>query len=121
MDNNLFSLRRLYFISLYSSFFYISLLLIILRDNVQPVSINILHQAILGLVSVMPAFFFILKKKMDIFNYDIYRKILIISHIPLVIGFLLSVLNKNYIFFIIIFPVFILAYIIIIPVRKEKA
>ncbi len=120
MDSTLFSLRRMYFISLYSSFFYISILLIILRDNVKPAEISVFHQVVLGLISVMPALFFILKKKVNIFQDKIYKKILITSHLPLIIGFLLSVISKNYIFFMIIFPVFILAYIIILPLKKEN-
>ncbi len=119
MESNLFNLRRVYFISLYSSFFYISLLLIILRDNVEPVSITLFHQIVLIIISVLPAVFFIIKKTMNIFRYDLYKKILIISHIPLIIGFLLSIFYKNYLFFLIIFPIFILAYIIIIPLKKE--
>ncbi|WP_457641917.1 hypothetical protein [Persephonella sp.] len=118
MSKTLFELRRLYFVSLYTSFLYISLLLIIIRKNVKPAEIGIFDQIIFLVGSLIPAIFFILKRVKNIYIKNFYKKILFAGHIPLVIGFLMSLIWKNYLYFLIMFPVFILAYLIIIPTEK---
>ncbi len=121
MDNNIFNLRRIYFISLYSSFIYISLLLIILRDDVSPFEFSILDQVILGAFSILPAGLFIYRKTKNIFKYKTFIKILYITHIPLFIAFILSLYYSNYLFFLTVYPVFILTYLIIIPLKRGSS
>ncbi|NPA12970.1 MAG: hypothetical protein GXO45_03165 [Aquificae bacterium] len=119
MGERLFHLRRYFFASLYTSFIYLALLILILRKDVSPMDTNQINQLIAGLTGVIPAFLWIRKKTNYIFLEDRYKKLLFIGHLPLIVGFILSVVNDNYIYFFITYPVFLLGHLIIFPTERE--
>ncbi len=113
MKQVLLEKRKYYFIFLFSSFVYIGLLILIIK-NPAPFSLTVLDNVILGIGALVPAFLFFLRKtaKEDV---DKYKKILVLGHLPLLIGFFLSLLKMNLMYFLVMFPVFVLGYLIIIP------
>jgi formate-dependent nitrite reductase membrane component NrfD len=54
-----------------------------------------------------------LKVKKTLYKY--FTTALIVGHLPLLIGFVFTFLEKNYLYLLISFPVFLLIYIILIP------
>ncbi len=69
--------------------------------------------------SVIPAIIYFWKKKDKYLNKQNLIKFLILGQLPLLIGFFLAIVNKNYLFLISMFPVFFLGYLIILPTQKN--
>ncbi len=105
--------RKLYFSFLFASFIYIGLLMILIR-NPLPFNFDLFVEILLFVGALTPAFIFFLRKKLD------YKFILAVGHFPLLIGFILSVIYQNMIYFLIMFPVFILGYLLIVPLEKGE-
>ncbi len=115
----LFQLRKIYFGFLFSVFIYFSLLLLILGKDVRPFNMGVFEEVLIFIASVIPALIFILKLKYKKFSKEIFLKLNLLNQVPLIIGFILSLLDKNYLYFLIMFPVFILGIIFLIPTEKN--
>ncbi len=105
--------RKLYFSFLFASFIYIGFLMILIRKPL-PFSFDLFVKVLLSIGALTPAFIFFLKRRLN------YKLILAVGHFPLLIGFVLSVIYQNMIYFLIMFPVFILGYLLIVPVEKGE-
>ncbi len=115
----LFQLRKTYFGFLFSVFIYFSLLLLILGKDVRPFNMSVFEEVLIFIASVIPALIFILKLKYKKFSKEIFLKLNLLNQVPLIIGFILSLLDKNYLYFLIMFPVFLLGVIFLIPTEKN--
>ncbi len=113
MNTGIIKKRKLYFSFLFASFIYIGLLMILIR-NPRPFMLNTFTEIFLSIGAITPALIFFLKKKVD------YKNVLILGHFPLIIGFFLSLIYQNIIYFLIMFPVFILGYLLILPLEKGE-
>ncbi|WP_051654768.1 hypothetical protein [Persephonella sp. IF05-L8] len=119
MSEKLFQLRRFYFASLYFSLFYIALLIIIFKGrNIQPVEFSSLDYIVLGIISLVPAAIFFIKQIKYVYEKNIYFVMLIFGEIPLIIGFIYSLIKGNSIYLIISYPVFLLGYLLLLPTKK---
>ncbi len=112
---NIFELRRLYFIGLFSSIIYPALLIVILGKSplkdVSNLAISLISASAFVIFYIM---FLKVKRKI----YENFKIPLILGHLPMVIGFVFSLLEKNYLYILISFPVFLIIYILLIP--KEE-
>lgn len=119
MSEKLFQLRRFYFASLYFSLFYIALLIIIFKGrNIQPVEFSSLDYVVLGIISLVPAAIFFIKRVRYIYEKNFYFVMLIFGEIPLIIGFIYSLIKSNSIYLVISYPVFLLGYLLLLPTKK---
>ncbi len=119
MSEKLFQLRRFYFASLYFSLFYIALLIIIFKGrNIQPVEFSSLDYVVLGIISLVPAAIFFIKQVRYIYEKNFYFVMLIFGEIPLIIGFIYSLIKSNSIYLVISYPVFLLGYLLLLPTKK---
>jgi len=109
---NIFELRRLYFIGLFSSIVYFPLLTLIL-GKVPFKDVSFLGVVIIAISSTVIFEIVYLKTKGKLYEY--YKLVLSAGHSPLLIGFLLSVIEKNYLYILMAFPVFLIIYILLIP------
>lgn len=109
---NIFELKRLYFIGLFSSIVYFPLLTLILgRTPFKDVSF--LGIVLIAFSSTIIFEIVYLKTTGKLHRY--YKLALSAGHSPLLIGFLLSIVEKNYLYIPIAFPVFLTIYILLIP------
>ncbi|RMA97528.1 hypothetical protein [Hydrogenothermus marinus] len=116
--DNLLKKRQLYFASLFSSFIYFALI-IILVGKIKPYPIKDFYIYILtatSIVILITAFFTIKGKLLDLKSYKLF---LILNHIPLLLGFLLTIIGKNYIYILNGFFIFLIGYMILIPRGKN--
>lgn len=107
MNDELINKRKYYFGFLFSSIIFFPILIILkvkLDLNVDPIPIFSIT-----LLSFLPAFLYFNKKKYN------YKNLLIISYIPVIVGFLLSIIFNNSMYMVISFPLFLLNYIILVP------
>jgi len=113
---NIFEFRRLYFIGLFSSIIYPSSLMVILgKSPIKDVSnIGIF---LISASSLVIFYIVFLKVKQNL--YSNYKIALILGHLPMIIGFLFSFLEKNYLYILISFPIYLIIYIILIPKGKN--
>ncbi len=119
MSEKLFQLRRFYFASLYFSLFYIALLIIIFRGkNVHPVEFSMIDYVVLGVISLVPAIIFFVKQVRYVYEKNFYFVMLVFGEIPLIIGFIYSLVRDNGIYLIISYPVFLLGYLLLLPTKK---
>jgi len=119
MSEKLFQLRRFYFASLYFSLFYIALLIIIFKGrNIQPVEFSSQDYVVLGIISLVPAAIFFIKQVRYIYEKNFYFVMLIFGEIPLIIGFIYSLIKSNSIYLVISYPVFLLGYLLLLPTKK---
>ncbi|NPA53416.1 MAG: hypothetical protein GXO21_01970 [Aquificae bacterium] len=117
MDEILIKKRQYYFGFLFFSFVYFGLAILLL-DKTQPFSLNIYQQIPMIIGAIIPAILFFLKKLEN--NLKNYILLLFLGQIPLIIGFVLSIIYKNLLYLIVMFPVFILGYLILLPVERGK-
>lgn len=113
MKTEIIKKRKLYFGFLFSSFIYLGLLMILIREP-NPFKIDIVSETFSILGALTPALIFFLRKKVS------YKNILIIGQFPLFVGFILSIFYQNILYFLIMFPIFILGYLIILPLEKGE-
>ena len=119
MSEKIFQLRRFYFASLYFSLFYIALLIIIFRGkNPHPVEFSLMDYIVLGIISLVPAIIFFVKQVRYIYEKTFYFVMLSFGEIPLIIGFIYSLIRDNSIYLIISYPVFLLGYLLLLPTKK---
>jgi len=116
MDRILAKKRQYYFGFLFFSFVYFGIAILIIKE-IKPFSLEILQEFFLILGALIPAVLFFLRNKLVTLRG--YIILLLIGQIPMVIGFLLSVFYKNYIYIMMMFPVFVLAYLIVIPLEGK--
>ncbi len=116
---NLLKVRQIYFGFLFSSFIYFALVILIIGKNTKKFEVDIFDEILLVFGSVIPAVIFFLKYRFKFLDKNNIIKLSILGHIPLLVGFLLAIINKNYLFLISMFPVFFLGYLIILPTEKN--
>jgi len=114
---NIFELRRLYFIGLFSSIIYPSLLIIILGKTPLK-DVSFFYVSLIAFSSTIILEIMYLKVKNLLYKY--YKLALSAGHSPLILGFLLSIIEKNYLYILIAFPVFLIIYLILIPVKSNE-
>jgi len=119
MEKEIFKKRQYYFGFLFSSFVYIGLLIIIQKKTL-PLNFGFYQQIFSFIGATIPALLFFLKKAGIDKNLRGYIYLLATGHIPLIIGFFLSIIFKNMLYILLMFPVFILGYLILIPVNRRK-
>lgn len=109
---NIFELRRLYFIGLFSSIIYPSLLMVFLgKSPIKDVSnVGIF---LISASSLVIFYIVFLKARQNL--YGNYKISLILGHLPIITGFLFSFLEKNYLYILISFPIYLIIYVILIP------
>ena len=115
--NKTAKIRQLFFIGLFSSIVYIAVLILILRKTPikEPNNLYTLTLGFSAAVLLYPVF---LRLKGKLFDLKSYTISVFLLHIPLILGFLFAILDKNYIYLFMSFPVFLLGYIIIMPIGK---
>ncbi|WP_456392134.1 hypothetical protein [Persephonella sp.] len=118
MNEKIFHLRRYYFSFLYFSFVYLALLILVLRNNVKPVETGFVEQLLVGITAVVPAYILFKRKTGYIFGKNTYMKLLVLGQLPLVLGTLLSLMASNYIYFFLSYPIFLIAFLLLLPTRK---
>ena len=119
MSEKLFQLRRYYFAFLYFSLFYIAVLIILLKNkNTQPAEFSLVDYVVFGVISCIPAAIFFIKQARYIYEKTIYLVLLSFGEIPLIVGFVYSLIKGNSIYLIVSYPVFILGYLILLPTKK---
>jgi hypothetical protein len=111
-------IRQFYFAGLFSSILYFSLLLIFIGKAKNP-EIRDLYIYFITFSSFLILYFFYLRIKNKIFNLKNYVFSLILGHVPLILGFIFTLLEKNYIYILISFPLFFINYLILIPWSKD--
>ncbi len=117
--DNLVKIRQIYFIGLFSSIIYIALLIIILKKTPMKEP-NGVYTLLLGLVSIVLVYPLLLKVKKRLFEVKQYKLAAIALHLPLILGFAFSLIDKNYVYLFMSFPVFLIGYIIIMPVDMRR-
>ncbi len=117
MNREIFKKRQFYFGFLFSSFIYFGILMLILK-KINPFSPDLTAYSLMISGSVVPGALFFLKKKGKKLKNYIY--LLSLGHIPLIVGFFLSLFYKNFGYFLLMFPVFVLGYLVLIPLEEKK-
>ncbi len=115
---NFIKLRQWYFASLFSIFVYYGILVIILGKT-QNIHINDIYVYVIAFSSLVEIFAVWFRIKGKLFKENIYRIFLILGHLPTILGFIFSLIEKNYLYFLIAFPVFIVIYVTLIPWSKK--
>ena len=118
MNKNLIYSRKIYFSFLFSTFIFFSLSMIILRQNLKPLVIDFTFETISIALSFIPAGVFLYRWKKKKVNTKTFIKLCIIGYIPIIVGFLLSLVYKNYIYMVLLFPIFLLSYLILVPTQN---
>lgn len=116
--NNFFKLRQYYFSFLFSSFFYISVLIIV-SGKLKPQPIKDTYIYLLSISSLIILFTAFKRIKGNIFDIKIYRIYLILNQLPLIMGFFFSLTGKNYIYILNGFLIFLIGYMILIPWSRD--
>ncbi|EDP74190.1 hypothetical protein, partial [Hydrogenivirga sp. 128-5-R1-1] len=111
--DNIFRIRRYYFAGLFSSIFYFALLLIIVGKAKNP-QIKDIYIYLITFTSVFIPYFVYLRVKGKLFILNTYKINLAVGHLPLIFGFLFSLLEENYIYLLVSFPIFFINYLILI-------
>lgn len=119
MNEKLFDLRRFYFSFLYLSFIYLGILLISLGNRIKHSEPDLAPQIVIGLTGIVPAVMLFFKRTRYIFEKKVYISLLILSHIPLIVGTVISLIYLNYIYFLISYPIFIAGCLILLPTKKS--
>ncbi|WP_197017052.1 hypothetical protein [Persephonella sp. KM09-Lau-8] len=86
--------------------------------NIQPVEFSSLDYVVLGIISLVPAAIFFIKQVRYIYEKNFYFVMLIFGEIPLIIGFIYSLIKSNSIYLVISYPVFLLGYLLLLPTKK---
>ncbi len=116
MDKKLIKKRQFYFGFLFLSFIYFGIAMLVVKQA-KPLSFDLFQEVLIVIAGLIPAVLFFLRKK---YETKKYLFLLAIGQIPIVLGFLLSILYENLFYLIIMFPVFILGYLVIIPVKEKQ-
>jgi hypothetical protein len=118
INASLIAYRKYFFISLYSTVLYLAFSLLIIRSNAKFDVPSFLLLGLLALTVVIPIFNLLYRIRNRKIELDKYKLLLIISHIPLIIGFILTILFKNYLFVMISFPITLFAIFVLIPLSR---
>ncbi|WP_297453842.1 hypothetical protein [Persephonella sp.] len=94
-------------------------MIIIFRGkNVHPVEFSMIDYVVLGVISLVPAIIFFVKQVRYVYEKNFYFVMLVFGEIPLIIGFIYSLVRDNGIYLIISYPVFLLGYLLLLPTKK---
>lgn len=102
--------RKIYFAGLFGVIIFFAVLIILkipFRDNLDNLGFYIII-----LTSIIPATL-IFFKEVD------FKKKVLISYTPAILGFIVSLIYKNSIYFLISFPIFFLNFLVIFPRSKD--
>ncbi len=121
MERNIIPFRKYYFIFLNAGLIYFGLAFVIVGKAKNSFRFSNFDIFLFSILSFIPAVLFLIRffKGNSFWNLNAYKKLLLVAHIPLSIGFLLTVLKSNYYYLISIFPVFLLNFLILTPFKKK--
>ncbi len=108
--------RQYYFGFLFFSFIYFGVAMLLVK-NVKPADFGLVQQGVMIIGAFIPALMFFLRNKMVTIKK--YLLLLLLGQIPMVVGFVLTIFYKNFLYLLIMFPVFVLGYLIIIPIERK--
>ncbi len=118
MNPELIISRKIYFSFLFSSFIFLALLIMFFGKNISPLKFDTLFIVVSIAVSFIPAGLFLFRWYKKKVSKGTFIKLCVLAYIPVILGFLLSILYKNYLYFVLLFPVFFLSYLIIVPTNN---
>ena len=121
MKDKIIPFRKYYFIFLNGGLIYFGLAFIIVGKAKNSFKFSGIDIILFFILSFIPTVLFLVRffKGNYFWNLNIYKKLLLVAHIPLSVGFLLTVLKSNYYYLISVFPVFLLNFLVLIPFKKE--
>ena len=120
MGKNIIPFRKYFFVFLNGGLIYFGLAFVIVGKAKNSFNFTNLDILILTVLAFIPTILFLIRFFKNKLFWDLknYKKLLLIAHIPLFIGFLLTVFKLNYYYLISMFPIFLLNFLILIPVKK---
>ncbi len=118
MNKNLILARKIYFSFMFSSFIFFALLILIIGKNLNPFIPDPVFKITSFMSALIPAGLFIYRWKSKKVNTRTFFKLSFIGYIPVIVGFIISILYKNYLYFVLLFPVFFLSYLVIVPTKN---
>jgi uncharacterized membrane protein len=110
--------RKYFFIALYQTVLYLPLALLIVGKNAnfQTSFFNLFIFFVI--LSLIPIGLFIYRFKSKKLNLQKYKILLIVANIPIILGFIITIFSKNYIYLMLSFPITIFAIFTLIPIKK---
>jgi len=118
MNQSLIIARKYYFSFLFSTIIPLSVLIILYGKEVLPFEIRNPFLSVSLLMSLIPTFLFLYRWRKKSVNIDVFKKLCLIAFIPVLTGTLVSLLYKNYLYLVLLFPVSFLSYLVILPTEK---
>ncbi|GAB6071925.1 hypothetical protein JCM14244_03020 [Venenivibrio stagnispumantis] len=104
--------RQIYFGFLFSVFIIIAILILLFRKS-SNLNLENSYIFIISLTSFILPLLLFYRKKIS------FIKLCLIGYIPAIVGFIISLINQNYFYFFVAFPIFVLSYIVIIPFEEN--
>ncbi|RUM58517.1 MAG: hypothetical protein DSY66_05355 [Persephonella sp.] len=122
MEKNIIPFRKYYFIFLNSGLIYFGLAFIIIGKGKASLDYSYIDLLLIFSLSILPAFLFLFRiiKRRNFWQLNLYKKLLIIGHTPLFVGFILSVVKSNYYYLIAFFFIFLLNFLVLIPLKFNR-
>ncbi len=122
MEKNIIPFRKYYFIFLNGGLIYFGLAFIIIGKGKASLDYSFIDLFLIFSLSILPAFLFLFRiiKRKKFWQLNIYKRLLVIGHIPLVIGFTLSIMKANYYYLIAFFFIFLLNFLVLIPLHFNR-
>ncbi len=118
MKPALIASRKYYFSLLFSSLILLAVLIILIGKQVSPFRFNNIFLFLSFINAFIPAGLFIYRWKSKRVSLKTFKLLCIIAYIPVLVGFLTSILFENYLYLVLFFPVFFLSYIVIVPTEN---
>jgi len=118
MNPNLIYVRKTYFSFLFSSFIFFSMLILIIGKNTSPLNITGTFKIVSVLLAFIPTGLFLYRWKKRKVDKKTFLKLCIIGYIPIAVGTFFSIFYKNYLYFVLLFPIFFLSYLVIVPTQN---
>ena len=120
MDEQITALRKYYFSFLYFSIIYFAVAILVVgkRGIIEEPELG--QKFLLILTGLIPTFLFLyrFRFKKKFFYLSTYIKLLAIGELPIIIGFIMTLFSFNYYFILISFLIYILSYLVLLPVKK---
>jgi len=120
-NTDIIGYRKYFFIALYQTIVYFPLAIILVGKratfNLSFLSIFVFLIFLL-IIPIGLAIYRIKKKNIDLKQY---KFLLLIANIPLILGFLITVIQGNYLYIMVSFLITIVSIFILTPIKKLKA
>ncbi len=119
MNGKIIAVRKYYFIFLYSSIIYFAIAILIVGKRGLLGEPKFWQNFLLILTALIPTFLFLyrIRFKEKFFNLSTYIKLLVVGELPIITGFILTLFSFNYYFISISFLIYILSYLVLLPVK----